>query len=233
MSSPSWSFTNCETTTELLTPEEERELFMAMPPGHCRDAWKAWKQGKTEETEAILPWSWWMISAERERLIRANMRLLFSLLRGHAESSELSSHLFVWLIYSVDHFDPAKGHRLSTYASWTMQHQVKNFYRISGKRSTFWDDVSGYPLEESIEDHRRVVPLDLEEKRAFADQAFAVLSERERLAVTHRLGFQTDPKTLAELGVILGVTKERCRQITEASYRKLRKAFGVRQGELG
>lgn len=53
---------------------------------------------------------------------------------------------------------------------------------------------------------------------------FEDLTERERKVITSRFGIDsTKPKTLAELGNIMGYSKERIRQIEEGAISKLRK----------
>ena len=52
---------------------------------------------------------------------------------------------------------------------------------------------------------------------------FSNLSEREKKVMVNRFGLEnTEPKTLAELGVIMGYSKERIRQIEDCAIKKLR-----------
>lgn len=54
-------------------------------------------------------------------------------------------------------------------------------------------------------------------------QLFEALTEREQKVITKRFGINSEsPKTLAELGNILGYSKERIRQIEEGAISKLR-----------
>lgn len=54
-------------------------------------------------------------------------------------------------------------------------------------------------------------------------QLFGALTEREQKVITKRFGINSEsPKTLAELGNILGYSKERIRQIEEGAINKLR-----------
>jgi RNA polymerase sigma-32 factor len=55
------------------------------------------------------------------------------------------------------------------------------------------------------------------------EDAFAALTPRERQILTERKLVES-PKTLAELGVIHGVSRERIRQIEESAFGKLKKA---------
>jgi RNA polymerase sigma-32 factor len=61
--------------------------------------------------------------------------------------------------------------------------------------------------------------------RAAVDDALRDLSERERMIVRERL-MTDEPRTLQELGVKLGVSKERVRQLEERARDKLRAKLG-------
>ncbi len=61
--------------------------------------------------------------------------------------------------------------------------------------------------------------------QAAVSAALGVLNARERLIVEERI-MAEDPATLQELGVRLGVSKERVRQLEERAYGKLRSTLG-------
>ena len=82
-------------------------------------------------------------------------------------------------------------------------------------------------LEDFIEDKSCNTP---EEQAKFAflklgvPELFAVLTEREKNVITNRFGINSEtPKTLAELGNLLGYSKERIRQIEENALIKMRR----------
>lgn len=55
-------------------------------------------------------------------------------------------------------------------------------------------------------------------------ELFNVLTEREKSVITHRFGINSEkPKTLAEVGDMLGYSKERIRQIEENALTKMRR----------
>ncbi len=59
-------------------------------------------------------------------------------------------------------------------------------------------------------------------------QLFDNLTEREKKVITSRFGINsTEPKTLAELGTIMGYSKERIRQIEEGAIKKLRRIENI------
>lgn len=84
-------------------------------------------------------------------------------------------------------------------------------------------------LEEILEDERVVSPEEETERellRVYADELLQLLSEREAIVIRHRYGLAEDgrAKTLEEIGKIVGVTRERVRQIEVISLRKMKMA---------
>jgi RNA polymerase primary sigma factor len=67
--------------------------------------------------------------AARERMIRANMRLVVKIARDYdgfgVPLLDLISEGNIGLMKGVDRFDPSKGGKLSTYASWWIKQQIK------------------------------------------------------------------------------------------------------------
>ena len=60
------------------------------------------------------------------------------------------------------------------------------------------------------------------ELQEICKEALDTLTEREKYVLMHRYGFDGTPKTLEKVGEMLGVTRERIRQIETKAIRKLR-----------
>lgn len=75
--------------------------------------------------------------AAREKMIRANLRLVIKIARDYENlglpMADLISEGIIGLMKAVDKFDPAKGGKLSTYGSWWIKQQIRRALANQGR----------------------------------------------------------------------------------------------------
>ncbi|MBM3857246.1 MAG: RNA polymerase sigma factor RpoD/SigA [Verrucomicrobia bacterium] len=248
-----------------------------------------------------------LISAEREielsvlikegnkeaiaEMTRANLRLVIKIAREYTHLGlpllDLISEGNIGLVKAVKRFDPAKGGKMSTYASWWIKQAIKRALANQGKtirlpihlvdkiakirrvsdsmsealgrdatndeiaeeigisaakvaqlkeaacRPTSLDAPLGeendMEFSETICDANAIDPFDQLREKDMYDQLNDLLEnldERERSIISSRFGLDgCDPITLEEVGAIMGVTRERIRQLQNSALNKMRRAF--------
>lgn len=91
----------------------------------------------TAEEEKTLGWNIQNdgCTASRDRMVRANLRLVVSIARTFTgrglELPDLVAEGNLGLLRAVDRFDPAHGARFSTYGSWWIKHAIRRGIRQS------------------------------------------------------------------------------------------------------
>ncbi len=166
----------------------------------------------------------------RNRLIRANMRLVISIVKKFAnvENSfdDLLSDGVIALIRAIDKFDYDKGFRFSTYATQVIR---RNAYRTVMQKYTEKKKVSSSldDLELDIMQPDRSSNVDeyrWQQLRTKMMELVDQLDRRERFIVRARfsLGAHRRVQTLQRLADVLGVSKERVRQLEKRALEKLR-----------
>ncbi len=178
-------------------------------------------------------------TAVKNDIVRANLRLVVSIAKRYASAPD---HLFelisdgnMSLIRAAEKFDFARGFRFSTYATWAI---MKNFARTipTELRQQTRFRTGGEERLLSVEDIR---PDSTRRESAQSERQLEVsrildhLDERERLIIQHRFGLDRNrnPMTLKEVGRVMGVTKERIRQLEARAMAKLREAVGEERVE--
>jgi RNA polymerase primary sigma factor len=168
----------------------------------------------------------------KNQIVQANLRLVVSISKRHVSSSDdffsLVSDGNMSLIRAVEKFDFSRGNKFSTYASWAI---MKNFARSIPEEFKHRDrfrtsqDDSFLDQADRRGDHvREVHNQELREEQI--QHILACLDEREARIIRSRFGLDHahEPLTLKEVGEVMGVTKERVRQIEARALTKLRMA---------
>jgi len=193
---------------------------------------KILKDGLTKESaELFLEWHR-KFEHFREYLTRTNLALVLAMAKrvrlGDVDFAEVVSEGNMALIRAVDKFSIDRGFKFSTYACRAI---LKAFSRTAMKanrhRTKF--PVEFEPdLEKSdwADKRRDQVEEDcIDELKAIVDRNLADLTSVEQTVIRRRFNWdQVDDSslTLEDVGKIIGVTKERVRQIQNKALAKIR-----------
>jgi RNA polymerase sigma factor (sigma-70 family) len=168
----------------------------------------------------------------REYLVRTNLALVLAMAKrtrlGDVDFAEVVSEGNMALIRAVDKFNVDKGFKFSTYACRAI---LKAFSRTALKASKH---RTRFPVEfepdmeksDWAEKKRDAVEEDcIDELKAIVQRNLADLSPVEDTVIRRRFNWEQhdeSPLTLEEVGQIIGVTKERVRQIQNKALAKIR-----------
>ena len=179
--------------------------------------------------------------AARQKLIEHNLRLVAHIIKKYYASQNDQEDLIsigtIGLIKAIDTFDPAKGIRLSSYASRCIENEILMFFR-SGRKSA--QDVS---LNEPIDTDKEGNALTILDTMAVDDTIVesidtkmkseklyrflqSSLTPREREVVCRRyglLGFAPQPQRV--VAKRLGISRSYISRIEKKALEKLRQHF--------
>ena len=179
--------------------------------------------------------------AARQKLIEHNLRLVAHIIKKYYASQNDQEDLIsigtIGLIKAIDTFDPAKGIRLSSYASRCIENEILMFFR-SGRKSA--QDVS---LNEPIDTDKEGNALTILDTMAVDDTIVesidtkmkseklyrflqSSLTPREREVVCRRyglLGFAPQPQRV--VAKRLGISRSYISRIEKKALEKLRQQF--------
>jgi len=173
----------------------------------------------------------------RETIAQANLPLVLAMAKrtrlAGLDFNELISEGNYALLRSIDKFDCSRGFKFSTYACRAI---LKSFSRVAmrtnryrGRFPTEFDPT----LEKSdlVDRKHDAAESDcVDEIRSIFEQNRAHLNDTERTVIRERFALNAPclpakPKTLEQVGAMIGVTKERVRQIQNKALLKLRSSL--------
>ena len=220
---------------QLMTAAEERVMFLRFNYSKmrlCRLQRLIKKNGLTRKrADEVIEWHR-RFEHFREYLVRTNLALVLAMAKrtrlGDVDFAEIVSEGNMALIRAVDKFNVDRGFKFSTYACRAI---LKAFSRTALKSSRH---KSRFPVEfepdmekSDWQDRRRdAVEEDcIDELKAIVKENLAELSHVEQTVIRRRFNWEQEeehPLTLEEVGRIIGVTKERVRQIQNKALAKIR-----------
>ncbi len=219
----------------------------------------------------------------RERLVQSNLRLVISIAKHYTGRglplADLIQEGNLGLIRAAEQYDPERGNRFSTYASWWIrqsisralqqqatlisvpQHMIKVLQQVRTTSALLQQELGREPTvhevaqrtglsPEQVRDliHAVANPISLEmpinssegsvlgdliaqeeeadwETRIDLENLLERLTEKEREVIRLRYGLEGHTAmTLDAVGKLLGISKERVRQLESRAIRKLREA---------
>lgn len=207
---------------------------------------------ESQEKELLTKWCIEKDTQARDIIIQNNLRLVASIAKSYLNLGlsydDLIQEGNLGLMYAIDNFDMKYNNRLGTYAAWWIRHYItrslSNSSRIiripaniieSNKDVDIQEPISiDTPINEDDDGtYRDFIPdiehysiddkIMLEELSNELANILATLDNREAEVIKKRFGLNGFiPQTLEEIGVAIGVSKERIRQIERDALRKLR-----------
>ena len=223
----------------LLTGAEERVLFLQYNYARHRVREMQLEVGLNDPTpeQARELLKWYQIAiGYREQIAQTNLALVLAMAKrtrmSEVDFADLVSEGNMALLRSVDKFDCGRGFKFSTYACRAI---LKAFSRqgmkLSKYRQRFPTDFDP-ALEKST--HLETIRA-LHEKETAAEVKHIVLTndadltDVEKTVIHYRFGLElgedAQALTLEQVGQIIGVTKERVRQIQNKALEKIRLAL--------
>ena len=220
----------------------DREHFLFLRLNYCRlhvlEALREVGQRRlsSELAQHVVHWER-AVHDTRSTIVRENMPLVLAMAKrtriSGVDLSDLISEGNLALLRAVNKFDCARGFKFSTYACRAI---LKSFSRVASRMSRYrghFPTEFDPALERS--DHlerRRDEDRDnsVQELKSILGENLANLSEVEHKVVLARFSLEDDSpvgraKTLEQVGQMIGVTKERVRQIQNKALGKLRVAL--------
>lgn len=172
--------------------------------------------------------------ALRQRLVDANLGLVFDALRRHRhrimDHDEAHSEGLLALLRAVDTFDPWRGFRFSTYACNTISRALGRMnFRDARRRATFTvafdPEIDGLASAHTPADDSEL--LLIERLRTIMRENGANLSAVERDVLQKRFPRvdASEAQTFRLIASDMRISKERVRQIQRTALVKLRRAM--------
>lgn len=230
-----------QATSLLLSTEQEQTLFMRF--NYCR--YRVWlikaeiaqqSDPSVEHTDSMLDW---FNKSEyyRHKIAKTNLALVLAMAKRarslDMDFADLVSEGNMALLRAVDKFDVGRGFKFSTYACRAI---LKAFSR-SGMKHTRYRQMFPSDFDPKMERSDYMERCREGHEQDCASEVLTILHKNtadltkvEKQVIEHRFAIgeklckepNAEPLTLEEVGRLIGVTKERVRQIQNKALKKIR-----------
>jgi RNA polymerase primary sigma factor len=179
----------------------------------------------------------------KAQMLQANLRLVIHIAHRYRDRGvpllDLIQEGNLGLMRAVDKFEPRRGLRFVTYAHWWIRQDLSGalgwtpqeveelliaVQPIVQLQQPITDD--GTALQDVLADTQTPQPEVLiaeEQVRRGVHACLGHLTEREALILRLRYGLDAcEPQSLQEIGDVLGLSRERVRQLEQRAFAKLR-----------
>ena len=224
-----------------LTAAEERVLFHQF--NYCRFRVAEIRRGRGPdglspvEAQRMLRWHR-RAQKLRDVIVRFNLPLVLAMIKRtrsrQVEFAELLSEGNMALLRAVDKFDVSRGFKFSTYACRAMLKAFSRLGQEAEKRRRWFPVEFDSTYERSDEADRQREQQGAQcahEVGRIVRQNQADLTDTERSILCYRFALSSEgsddakPMTLEQVGRLIGVTKERVRQLQKKALAKVRRAL--------
>lgn len=226
--------------TTLLTAAQERTLFLQF--NYCRYRVSKLRQAigdgpmASEMGRQLLDW-YRRADRYRNQIAQTNLALVLAMAKrtrmSEVDFADLVSEGNMALLRAVDKFDVSRGFKFSTYACRAI---LKAFSRMgishSRYRQLFPTDFDPKFEKSDYMNRKRAEHEEdcVDEVRVIVNENRAELTDIEQSVLEHRFALgrgrlgdpNARPLTLEQVGRVIGVTKERVRQIQNKALEKIR-----------
>ena len=222
-------------TSSLLTTAQERHAFLRYNYARMRVKKAARKFLRAPGRKSAREIAFWQRRTRETRdiIAGANLALVLAMAKRtrmtDVDFAELISEGNMALLRAVEKFDAARGFKFSTYACRAI---LKGFSRVAVKSNRYHtmfptEFEPGMERSNEMDVRRESIARDaVEDLHDIITRNSAELTEVERRVIEARFAVNrpedTPAMTLAEVGEVIGVTKERVRQIQNGALEKLR-----------
>jgi len=180
----------------------------------------------------------------QDLLIRSNLRLVVSITRKHvgsdAQMLEYVSEGNIVLMNAVEKFDFSRGNKFSTYATWAIVKRFATLRTRQGKKPIYDAPEDMLEVAHNLRIADSQVAAVESARKSLEDVMAETLDDRERVIVREHYGLirqteitgQRKAKSLSQIAKLVGLSKERVRQIELLALQKLRHVLTIEQFDL-